>query len=139
MRKIAVLLPLLFLLGGCGLVSSQPSSTTTSQSTPTTRSDLGTTSASDNNIRDIVTEKGYAPTREDVNNYNNDLPTFLSAKVPGYSRYHKALIIVDGKEADSLSGISLGSVKNIAVLEPSAATRNYGSKGGYGVIEIKTK
>lgn len=137
MRKFLLLLPIMLLLSGCGSISNQPAST--GNSLPSTKSGGEIKSAPTNRHSEITTESGYAPTKEDVSQYKNSLGDFLMSNVKSFSSYRKAMIVVDGKEADSYSGIGLNKIRTVSVLEPSVAGHKYGAKAGYGAIVINTK
>lgn len=137
MKKILPLLSVLLLLSGCGSTYNQPASN--GGSLPTTKSGGDVTATPVNRYSEITTENGYSPTSEDISRYSNDLGKFLTSCVKGFSNYRKGLVVIDGKEADSFSGISLSRVKTVSVLEPKKAGPLYGTKAGYGAIVIKTK
>lgn len=88
--------------------------------------------------KNITTAKGYQTTEEDAIKFGNDVYSFLQANVPGFSRYRAALILIDDVEADRLSDVALSDVRQISVLEGSAAVM-YGTVAHDGVIIIKTK
>ena len=127
----------MLLLSGCGSTYNQPA--TTGGSLPATKSGTDVTSATVNPHKGITTAEGYTPTQEDISRYNNDLGDFLTANVKGFSTYRKAMILVNGKEADSYTGISLNKVKTVSVLDPATAVRTYGTRAGNGAIVITTK
>lgn len=88
--------------------------------------------------RKITSLKGYSPTSDDVTRYKNDIGNFLSANVPNFSRYNKALIMIDDVKADSYTGLALSDVRLISVLDPSSAVI-LGTTAAGGAIVIKTK
>ena len=88
--------------------------------------------------RKITSLKGYSPTADDVTRYKNDIGSFLSANVPNFSRYNKALIMIDDVKADSYKGLALSDVRLISVLDPSSAVI-LGTTAAGGAIVIKTK
>lgn len=137
MKKILQLLSVLLMLCGCGSTFNQPSSN--GNSLPATKSGGEIKSVPNSRYSAITSESGYAPTQEDVSQYKNDVGDFLMSNVKSFSSYRKAMILVDGKEADTYSGIGLSRIKNIAVMDPSRAGRTYGPRAGYGAIVIRTK
>ncbi|MCR5326674.1 MAG: hypothetical protein K6E37_08025 [Bacteroidales bacterium] len=86
----------------------------------------------------ITSIKGYSPTADDVSRYNNDIYAFLQANVPNFSRFSRALVMIDGVEAESISGVALSDVRLISVLDSSNAVI-LGTIAHGGAIVIQTK
>ena len=86
----------------------------------------------------ITSIKGYSPTEDDVSRYNNDIYAFLQANVPNFSRFSRALVMIDGVEAESISGVALSDVRLISVLDSSNAVI-LGTIAHGGAIVIQTK
>ena len=73
-----------------------------------------------------------------MSRYNNDIYTFLQANVPNFSRFSRALVVIDGVEAESISGVALSDVRLISVLDSSNAVI-LGTIAAGGAIVIQTK
>ena len=86
----------------------------------------------------ITSGTGYSPTADDVSRYNNDIYAFLQANVPNFSRYSRAIVMIDGVEAESLSGVALSDVRLISVLDSSNAVI-LGTVAAGGAIVVQTK
>ena len=82
--------------------------------------------------------KGYGPTADDVSRYKNDTNAFLQDNVTDFSRFDKAIIMIDGAEAKSISGVKLSDIQLISVLDKDSAAI-LGTIPAGGAIVIKTK
>ena len=82
--------------------------------------------------------KGYGPTADDVSRYKNDTNAFLEDNVTDFSRFDKAIIMIDGAEAKSISGVKLSDIQLISVLDKDSAAI-LGTIPAGGAIVIKTK
>jgi len=132
MKPIIVTLASVILLAGCS-ASYQAGQQTRSDDKEVTQPYGATTAA-----RNITTVKGYQPTDDDVSRYKNNVKDFLEANVPNFSRFSKAMIVIDDVQADDLSEVALNDIRTISVLDGSSSVM-LGTVAHDGVILIKTK
>lgn len=128
MKKFIAIASVIMLLAGCSALGQQSvgQGNSASQEAGTTRT------------KSITSAKGYQPTQEDVLRYKNSVHDFLEANVPNFSRYGKALVIIDDVPSDNYFGVSLSEVRLISVLE-STPSVVVGSEVHSGAIVIRTK
>ena len=130
-NRIITVIALAILAAGCGTgyQSNNQSRTDGEVARP-----YGNTTVS----QKITSVKGYSPTADDVSRYNNDIYAFLQPNVPNFSRYSRAIVMIDGVEAESLSGVALSDVRLISVLDSSNAVI-LGTVAAGGAIVVQTK
>lgn len=134
MKPIIVTLSSVILLAGCSASYQAQQQTGTKAGDVDVAQPYGDTTAT----KKITSLKGYQPTENDVIKFHNDVRSFLEAYVPNFSKYNKALIIIDDVQADSLIQVSLSEIKLISVLDSSSAVI-LGSTAAGGAIVIRTK
>ena len=132
-HNFLLLIAMAILSAGCGS-SYQANNQQKSQQGGEVAQPYGNTTVSNK----ITSIKGYSPTADDVSRYNNDIYTFLQANVPNFSRFSRALVVIDGVEAESISGVALSDVRLISVLDSSNAVI-LGTIAAGGAIVIQTK
>ena len=131
-NRIITVIALAILAAGCG--SGYQSNNQQSRTDGEVARPYGNTTVS----QKITSVKGYSPTADDVSRYNNDIYAFLQANVPNFSRYSRAIVMIDGVEAESLSGVALSDVRLISVLDSSNAVI-LGTVAAGGAIVVQTK
>ena len=131
-NRIITVIALAILAAGCG--TGYQSNNQQSRTDGEVARPYGNTTVS----QKITSVKGYSPTADDVSRYNNDIYAFLQANVPNFSRYNRAIVMIDGVEADSLSGVALSDVRLISVLDSSNAVI-LGTVAAGGAIVVQTK
>ena len=131
-NRIITVIALAILAAGCG--TGYQSNNQQSRTDGEVARPYGNTTVSQR----ITSVKGYSPTADDVSRYNNDIYAFLQANVPNFSRYSRAIVMIDGVEAESLSGVALSDVRLISVLDSSTAVI-LGTVAAGGAIVVQTK
>ena len=131
-NRIITVIALAILAAGCG--TGYQSNNQQSRTDGEVARPYGNTTVS----QKITSVKGYSPTADDVSRYNNDIYAFLQANVPNFSRFSRALVMIDGVEAESISGVALSDVRLISVLDSSNAVI-LGTIAHGGAIVIQTK
>lgn len=131
-NRIITVIALAILAAGCG--TGYQSNNQQSRTDGEVARPYGNTTVS----QKITSVKGYSPTADDVSRYNNDIYAFLQANVPNFSRYSRAIVMIDGVEAESLSGVALSDVRLISVLDSSNAVI-LGTVAAGGAIVVQTK